>query len=139
MRLQQLGAAVYGQAGFIGTFKGVGAFYGASLLGATPSIIGSFAALDSVTVVVGSGSPFHVAFGIEGDAAAGVESSFLHANGSQFFNFTIRSAAGFMRSGAEWFRFGLPVLSTDAVMATEGEAASSCVTGACFAIFQGWW
>jgi RHS repeat-associated protein len=121
-------------AGWIGTPQGVAAFYGASALGAAPSIAGSFAALDSVSLVIGEGSPIHVAVDTEFGA--------VEADGEEFFDMTMkagRRADAFVRS-YKYFSIPVPVLSSAGVYAygASGAAAASCVTGACSAIVHGW-
>ena len=119
------------EAGWMGTWRGPVWWYGASLAGASGSIMSSLAELDSVTVVVGEGEPLHVAFGVDGE--------WLHATGNRFFNMVISSnRAGAWVRGMGVFRFSVPVLNPSAVLGTAGAAASSCVTGACYAIWRGW-
>jgi RHS repeat-associated protein len=82
-------------------------------------------------LAVGPGSPFHVAFGVDG--------TWLHATGDAFFDMTISgdNAAAYVR-GFSLYQFSVPILYPGAVLGTAGTAASTFVTGACYAFFKGW-
>jgi RHS repeat-associated protein len=88
--------------------------------------------LPKMTVAIGGGGrPIHVAFA--------AENTWLHADGNSFFNMVITEnrAAAYVR----WQKpltFSVPVLDPAAVLRTEGVAASTCVTGACYAFAKGW-
>ena len=102
---------------------------GSAMSGAASGFAGS---LGWMNVAVGPGeSPFfHVAYGVDG--------SWLHATGA-FFDMTVgaRGATGFAQEYS-WFQMSAPVLYPEAVMGTEGSAASSCLTAACSAFLSGW-
>ena len=87
--------------------------------------------MSTMEVAVGEGSPFHVAFGADG--------VWLHAaeDGLGGLEITTQQAAAFAR-GYSWIQFSVPVLNTAAVLGTAGQAASSCVSAACYAFIQGW-
>jgi len=129
-RLKYFAGQLTQRAGAITDWRTIALWYGASLFGAGGQVIQSVASLDAVTVAVGEGSPFHVAVGASG--------TWIHATGD-FFGMTVTSdgAAAWVR-GFAWFEFNIPVLSPEAVLATAGAAASTCVTGACSAILNGW-
>jgi hypothetical protein len=90
--------------------------------------------LPKMTIAIGGGGrPFHVAFA--------AENSWLHADGAgaSFFNMVITEnrAAAYVR----WYKpltFSVPVIDPAAVLRTEGVAASTCVTGACYVFAKGW-
>jgi hypothetical protein len=84
-----------------------------------------------MTVAVGEGSPFHVAYDTEG--------AWLHATGEELGNLAVTSdgAAAYARAYS-WFRVSVPVLNPEAVLSTAGTAARSCVTAACSAFIAGW-
>jgi len=90
----------------------------------------ALSSLESVDIAIGAGEPFHVAFGVDG--------TWLHATGDLFdMEITGDQAAAWVR-GFSSFQFSVPVLNSQAVLATAGTAASTCVTGACYAVLQGW-
>jgi len=90
-------------------------------------------ALPVMDVAVGPGSPIHVAYGIDG--------TWLHATGEQFFDFTVEDASSYVRylskPSIPSIQFSLPVIYPGAVLGTLGGTASSCLTGACYAYLKG--
>jgi len=128
-RLKYFAGQLTQRAGAITDWRTIALWYGASLFGAGGQVIQSVASLDTVTVAVGEGSPFRVAVGASG--------TWIHATGD-FFGMTVTSDGAAWVRGFAWFEFNIPVLSPEAVLATAGAAASTCVTGACSAILNGW-
>ena len=107
-----------------------GAFYAETAILGGALIVDAASALPVMNVAGGVG---HVAFGVDG--------AWLHATGD-FFDMEITSdqAAAFARytQMTGGYQFSLPVLNPGAVLATEGEVASTCITAACYAFIQGW-
>jgi RHS repeat-associated protein len=89
---------------------------------------GLVASLETVDVAVGAGSPIHVAVGSGGEWISGM---------GEFGNMEMMSSNAWVR-GFSWFQFSVPVVNSEAVMATEGATVSTCVSGACQAIWNGW-
>lgn len=110
---------------------GKAAAIGTAAVVAAPVAIETVGSLSSMDVVVGSGSPFHVAYGVNG--------TWLNATGD-FFNMTITDGTSYARLVQMYggLQFSVPILYPDAVLETAGTAASTCVTGACSAFLKGW-
>jgi len=119
-------AQTWGDTAGVGNALGVGT----AAAVATPYVM-AVGGMSTVDFAVGAGSPFHVAFGVDG--------TWLHATGEGFFNMEItkEGAAAYVR-GFSSFQFSLPVPYPGAVLGTAGTAASTCVTGACYAYLKGW-
>ena len=88
------------------------------------------AGLPTMNVAVGSGAPFHVAYGV-GD-------TWVNAVGANLGNLTVSQAfAAETAEGAYFTVTGIPVLNAAAVTTTGG-AAWTCVTAAGSAFLRGW-
>src|SRR5262249_7530316 len=128
-RLSLVARGVVRGAGAIGDWRFIAGFYAASLLGAAPQILNSFAGLDSVSIVLGEGEPFHVAVGADGE--------WIHATDmfSSTMEMTTQGASAYVR-GFGWVQLDVPTLAPQAIFSTEGTAASNCVFGACSALWK---
>ncbi len=133
-RILALAQAINGQAGVMGTFKGMLGFYGASLLGGVESIFESFAALDSMVVGIGApgyqASNLHFVYGVGGEFQQG-----LLINGEMQLTDGPLAARAFAQSPIQ---ISLPVLSTEPILGESGAAVGNCFTAACSAFFRGW-
>jgi RHS repeat-associated protein len=88
------------------------------------------AGLPTMSVAVGEGVPFHVAYGV-GD-------TWVNAVGSSFGNMTVSSAFASETAAGSFFTVtGIPVLNAAAVTATGG-TAWTCVTAAGSAFLRAW-
>jgi len=102
---------------------------GTAVVPLIPAVVGEVATGGTVTVAVGEGSPFHVAYGTQG--------TWLNALGD-FFGMRVTQAYAAETAETAWFTFNVPVLNEAAVLATEGCGAWSCATAAITAIAKGW-
>jgi hypothetical protein len=113
----------------IGDPRTILAWYGASaFIGGAGAISANVSWMD---VAVGSGTPFHIAYGVDG--------VWLGAEG-EFFDMTVVESASYARYVQMFggLRFSVPIIYGGAVLATEGAPAWSCLTGACSAFLAGW-
>jgi RHS repeat-associated protein len=103
-------------------------YVSAAVIGGIPALTAN---LEWMDVVVGPGEPFHVAYGVDGE--------WLNAVG-EFGNMEIEPTVGYSRFAMMngGLSFSAPILYSNAVLATEGAAAWSCLTGACSAFLKGW-
>jgi len=131
-RLRAVARGVVAGAGGLDDWRVIAGFYAASLLFASP---GALASLDTATVAVGygesAGSPLiHAAVGADGE--------WISAWGG-FGNMTmeVEGSAAWVRAYS-WFQFSVPVLNTEAVLGTAGATVSTCLSGVCQAIWNGW-
>lgn len=96
--------------------------------------VGALASAGTMEVAVGAGdsaaSPIHVAYSANG--------TWLNAMGRQFFKMRVTRFLAPESAATAWRTFKLPVLFPDAVAATEGCSAWSCVTAAIHAAAKGW-
>ncbi len=127
-RLSIVARGVVKGAGGLGDWRFYAGFYLASLAGATPQILNSVASLDSVSIAVGEGQPFHVAVGADGQ--------WIHATDMYGeMQMTTEGANAYVR-GFAWGQVNVPTLAPQAIFGTEGSATSSCVSGACSALWK---
>jgi len=92
------------------------------------------AKLPTLNVAVGSGSPFHVAYGSGG---TWVHASSIGGRGLGSLLVTEKGAEAYV-AAYSWFQVtGIPILSPTAALATGGTAAT-CVGGACTGFVRGW-
>jgi hypothetical protein len=96
---------------------------------------GTIASLETVQVAVGygetsGGSPLiHTAVGANGE--------WMSAWG-EFGNMTMDFGSETWVQLHSWFQFSVPVLNSQAVLNTAGATVSTCVSGVCQAIWNGW-
>ena len=90
--------------------------------------------LPTMDVAVGSGSPFHVAYGSGG---TWVHASSIGGRGLGSLLVTEKGAEAYV-AAYSWFQVaGIPILSPTAALATGGTAAT-CIGGACTGFVRGW-
>jgi hypothetical protein len=102
---------------------------------ASVATVGTVASLSTAQVVVGygesAGSPLiHAAIGVDGE--------WISAWG-EFGNMTmmLEGTAAWVRAYS-WLQFSVPVLSPQAVLGTAGATVSTCISGVCQAVWNGW-
>lgn len=90
----------------------------------------------TASVAVGSGSPFHVAYG---SASAGGATTWVHASGRVLgsLRVTTSGAADYVALSARATLTGIPILNAANVVAT-GHRAATCATAAAGGIARGW-
>lgn len=100
-------------------------------MGTSSLALNAISKMERMTVYLGRGQPFHVAYEVGGKA--------MHALGNRFFSMrvTTAQASRFINEASTRALVSLPVRNPAAAQMT-GQNAWSCVTGACSAFIRGW-
>jgi RHS repeat-associated protein len=107
-------------------------------IAAAPILADAASSLTLARLAVGPGRPWGIHF------AVGVGGTWLHWMPDamdEFGNFSAQITTQWAEAWAAkmaWFQIPVPILNPAGVLGTIGKPASNCLTGACYAIGQGW-